>query len=77
MQIKNSKVFNREPKNGIHSGYICGMEKKKTLNEVMQDFADSIKKETQEDLKVKLELFLKEKYDITLTDDEWQHVLHD
>lgn len=40
----------------------------------MQDFADDIKKEAQEELKVKLEVLLKSKYGIVLTDEDWHEL---
>lgn len=50
------------------------MAEKKTLNEILHDFADSIKKEVQEAMKANLEILLKEKYGITLSDDDWQEL---
>lgn len=49
----------------------------KTLTEILESFESDTKKKTQETMKANLEVLLKEKYGITLTDDEWQHVLHD
>lgn len=49
----------------------------KALTEILIKFENDTKKKAQEDMKANLEVLLKEKYGITLTDDEWQHVLHD
>lgn len=49
----------------------------KTLTEILESFEKDTKKRAQEAMKANLEVFLKEKYGIVLTDDEWQHVLHD
>lgn len=69
--------FIRRPKSGLHFVFLCGMEeKKKTLNEIMRDFADEIKQEAQESMKANLVVLLKEKYGIILSDDEWKLVIN-
>lgn len=47
------------------------------LTRIIDEAIANAKKEAQEDMKANLVVLLKEKYGITLTDDEWQHVLHD
>ena len=47
------------------------------LTRIIDEAITNAKKEAQEAMKANLVVFLKEKYDITLTDDEWQHVIHD
>lgn len=49
----------------------------KALTEILENFEKDTKKKTQEAMKANLEVFLKEKYGIVLTDDDWQHVIHD
>lgn len=44
------------------------------LTRIIDEAIANAKKEAQEAMKANLEVFLKEKYGITLTDDEWQHV---
>lgn len=47
------------------------------LTRIIDEAIANAKKEAQEAMKVNLEVLLKEKYGIVLTDDEWQHVIHD
>ena len=47
------------------------------LTRIIDEAIENAKKEAQEALKANSEVLLKEKYGIALTDDEWQHVLHD
>lgn len=47
------------------------------LTRIIDEAIANAKKEAQEAMKANLVVLLKEKYGTVLTDDEWQHVLHD